>query len=55
MLNFALEPECAALYACKLCNSTNAADYSDLCNDQANKNYLVLDIGGGTVDYGAEA
>ena len=50
MLNLALEPECAALYACKLRNSTDTPDYSDLCDDQAKKNYLVLDIGGGTVD-----
>ena len=49
MLNLALEPECAALKICKLHNM-DIADYSDRCDDPAKKNYLVFDIGGGTVD-----
>ena len=49
MLKIALEPECAALSYCKYQND-NMADYSDRYQYQANKSYLVLDIGGGTVD-----
>ena len=50
MLNLALEPECAALSVCKLQGPVDIADYADRCDDRANKNYLVFDIGGGTVD-----
>ena len=49
MLKIALEPECAALSYCKYQND-NMADYSDRYQYQANKSYLVLDIGGGTLD-----
>ena len=49
VLKIALEPECAALSYCKYQND-NMADYSDRYQYQANKSYLVLDIGGGTLD-----
>ena len=49
MLKIALEPECAALSYLKYQND-NMADYSDRYQCQANKSYLVLDIGGGTVN-----
>ena len=49
VLKIALEPECAALSYCKYQND-NMADYSDRYQHQANNSYLVLDIGGGTVD-----
>ena len=49
MLKIAFEPECAALSFSKYQNDS-MADYSDRYQHQENKSYLVLDIGGGTVD-----
>ena len=49
MLKIALEPECAALSFSRYQNDS-MADYSDRYQHQENKSYLVLDIGGGTVD-----
>lgn len=53
MLTLALEPECAAIAYCtyEACND-NITTYSDTFEnpDKTTKCYLILDIGGGTVD-----
>ena len=48
-LKLALEPECAALATCR--RMVSRVPYSDQCGDNIeDKSYLVVDIGGGTVD-----
>ena len=48
-LVLALEPECAALY-CQQLTSDMVAGHCDRRDDVASNCYMVLDIGGGTVD-----
>lgn len=52
MLTLALEPECAALAFCKYQSNDDFANYSGHLDDPHGRSraYLVLDIGGGTVD-----
>ena len=45
----ALEPECAALY-CQQLNCGMVAKHCDRLDDVTSNRYMVLDIGGGTVD-----
>ena len=49
MLKIVLEPLCVALSYWK-CQNDNMADHSDLDQYQANKSYLILDIGADTLD-----
>lgn len=48
-LTLALEPECAALF-CQLMTNENIARYCHTFGEVTSNRYMVLDIGGGTVD-----
>lgn len=48
-LDLALEPECAALY-CQLMTNEMVARHCCIFGEVASNRYMVLDIGGGTVD-----
>ena len=53
-LSLALEPECAALYCLQLDNDKMQAYSDPIPDSEEMKNYLVLDIGGGTTDITAQ-
>ena len=53
-LSLALEPECAALYCLQLDNDKMKAYSDPIPDSEEMKNYLVLDIGGGTTDISAQ-
>ena len=53
-LSLALEPECAALYCLQLDNDKMEAYSDPIPDSEEMKNYLVLDIGGGTTDITAQ-